>query len=73
MDEQFDDENSHRHKCNNCSFVWRHHNRMFGTTEAHTCGRCGREQWWKYEGDDKEDFIGCGRPVDPARVAEAVN
>lgn len=38
----------HRHTCETCGHRWSHLGAFnVGNLAAHTCGRCGREQWWK--------------------------
>lgn len=60
---------SHRHKCDSCGFVWEHADSNAGKTAPHTCV-CGKEVWYRHYGDEKPDYIGCGRPV--RMVIEAV-
>lgn len=46
------DENTHRHKCRTCWYVWEHDDDCAGDKEEHTCSKCGDIQWWVYFGDD---------------------
>jgi hypothetical protein len=42
---------THRHKCEQCGFVWEHETTgCINNTKAHTC-RCGAEQWEWYKGE----------------------
>ena len=45
-----DPDGSHKHKCNHCQHVWEHSNQCAGDKQAHTCQKCGEEQWYKYRG-----------------------
>jgi len=38
----------HSHECDGCGHRWFHLGAFnLGDKPAHTCGRCGAEQWWK--------------------------
>lgn len=55
-------EGYHLHKCDGCSCIWEHSDKMGGDQKAHTCPKCGAEQWRKYFGDN----IWC--PTDTVKV-----
>ncbi len=38
----------HKHKCSNCGNAWKHSNKNLGDVKAHTCSKCGEEEWDKY-------------------------
>ena len=50
---------SHRHKCDNCGYIWEHSNFCRGDTKAHTCPNpdCGKQKWYQYSGSDAPIFI----------------
>jgi hypothetical protein len=56
-------ESNHKHKCESCGFVWNHKAKDikdgYGTL-AHTCVQCGKEQWYKHNGDDPSRCINTG-------------
>lgn len=37
----------HKHQCPACATTWKHSDNYFGNVEAHSCPRCGTEQWDK--------------------------
>lgn len=46
---------THKHRCPNqhCGHIWEHGNDNRGDTQAHTCQKCGSEQWgWHYGGHE---------------------
>lgn len=47
---------THKHKCNGCGHIWEHGNACRGNVEAHTCARCGDEQWSHYRPQDMEEI-----------------
>ena len=42
---------THKHKCA-CGHIWSHSNECAGSKEAHTCPTCGKEEYWKYFGEE---------------------
>jgi hypothetical protein len=59
--------NSHKHKCDDCGFVWRHLDIGEPGTEerdndvCHTCP-CGSKQFGRYRGAEPAKYVGCDRP-----------
>lgn len=59
----------HKHKCPNqsCNYIWEHEDECADlqseaeATLAHTCPKCGREQWFKYWGHEYGVFHSCLR------------
>lgn len=43
----------HKHKCDNCGFVWEHSDAWKENVPAHTCTKCSHIQSSKYHGDEK--------------------
>lgn len=41
---------THKHRCGECNYIWRHGDNMAGNKKAHTCPRCGQIQWYQYTG-----------------------
>jgi len=39
---------THQHKCQGCHTVWRHADACAGDVAAHTCKKCGRQEWPMY-------------------------
>lgn len=63
------DNGTHRHKCE-CGFIWEHENNCSmqimkaggkDNKQAHTCRKCGREQWQKYYGANSAVFVSCAK------------
>lgn len=44
---------THKHKCDECGFVWRHSDSCAGDLHAHLCPVCGVKQYFRYEGLDE--------------------
>ncbi len=40
----------HRHKCRKCGYIWEHGNTCVNDEKAHTCSKCGTEEWYWYQG-----------------------
>jgi len=60
-----DPDGLHKHKCKKCGYIWQHENSCGGpdtdkrAVKAHTCVKCGEEQWWKYDGKEKAETHSC--------------
>ena len=39
----------HTHLCSNCGHIWEHGAEARGDEAAHTCEKCGTEDWWVHE------------------------
>lgn len=46
-DETLEEIKYHTHKCV-CGNIWRHSNFQYGNVKAHTCDKCGKEEWFVY-------------------------
>lgn len=40
----------HKHKCSSCGTIWQHSDSCGDDDLAHSCPRCGIQQWDKYYG-----------------------
>lgn len=63
----------HKHKCGNCGHIWEHSNGCGGDVKAHTCEKCGEEQWIKWFGVEDAGYMFANLLQDLDRRVRNVN
>jgi len=57
-----DEPPTHKHRCETCGFIWEHETNCINNTKAHTCIKCGAEQWhWYEEKTGTVPFLSCAK------------
>jgi hypothetical protein len=60
---------THKHKCEQCGFVWRHSNECAGSVQSHVCAVCTHVERWWYEGPEEPSV----HPSDKDAIAKLRN